>query len=119
MLQNREKQRIKKQDILQILQMVSQAAKDILLSFVNRDILDVRGKPDKNTLQNALTENTWNQLEGIRTLSNESFEKHSELYKCQAPKIQLVATPAKKRLIIWDFVLKFNYALVPSETVEH
>ena len=119
MLQNREKQRIKKQDILQILQMVSQAAKDILLSFVNRDILDVRGKPDKNTLQNALTENTWNQLEGIRTLSNESFEKHSELYKCQAPKIQLVNINAKKRLITWDFVLKFNYALVPSETVEH
>ena len=79
---------------------------------MNRDILDVRGKPDQDTLQNTLTENTWNQLEGIRTLSNESFEKHSELYKCQAPKIQLVATPAKKRLIIWDFVLKFNYGKV-------
>lgn len=111
MLQNREKQRIKKEDILQILQMITQASKDILLSFVNRYVLDVRGKPDEGALIKTLVESAWNQLEGIRTLSNESFEKHGRLYKCQAPNIGLETTP-KKAAIMWSFKLKHNYSAV-------
>jgi hypothetical protein len=110
MLQNREKQRIKKQDILQILQMVSQAAKDIILSFINRYILDVRGKEDEVEKMETFTEDVWKQFEGIRSLSNESFEKHSRIYKCQAPKIELAnISSTNKTPIMWSFKLKHNY----------
>jgi len=104
MLQNREKQRIKKQDILQILQMVSQASKDIIMSFINHYILDARVEKVETLVNTA-----WNQLEEIRTLSNESFAKHSRLYKCQAPKIELTDTVGDN--LTWTFKLKYNYLL--------
>ena len=127
MLQNREKQRIKKQDILQILQMVSQAAKDIIVSFINNYILNVRAINDevkKMKILTALTVDIWKQLEGIRTLSNESFEKHSRLYKCQAPKIELLdigdvtdkASPENR--VSWNYKLKYNYLLDDSASVQ-
>ena len=112
MLQNREKQRIKKQDILQILQMVSQAGKDIILGFVNRYILDIRGKDNMQAHLNTLVGTTWKQLEGLRVLCNESFEKHARLYKCQAPKITLENLSTSKYYnthIVWNFRLKYNY----------
>jgi hypothetical protein len=123
-LQNREKQRIKKQDILQILQMVSQAGKDIILGFVNRYILDIRGKDvthsNMQAYLNTLVGTTWKQLEGLRVLCNESFEKHARLYKCQAPKITLenISSSKYKTPIVWNFRLKYNYLTGGSDATD-
>jgi hypothetical protein len=110
MLQNREKQRLKKQEILQILQMVVQAGQDILLGFVNRWILEVHNKEDKKQLIETLTGDIWKQLEALRGLANESFKTFAVLNKCQAPLIDLV--PVNRNTVertIWLFKLRNKY----------
>jgi len=108
-LQNREKQRLKKQDILQILQMIVQAGQDILLGFVNRWILEVRKKDDEKKLIGPLIEDIWKQLEGLRALANESFKTFAVINKCQAPLINLVAFGANPEKNMWEFKLRHKH----------
>ena len=112
MLQNREKQRIKKENILQVLQMIIQAGKDILVAFVNRYVLDVQKKEEEAELLKNIIKDVWNQIEGLRTIANESFEKHARLYKCQAPRINLLPN-TKKEYVLWEFNLRYNYINPP------
>lgn len=111
MLQNREKQRLKKTEILQILQMVVQVAQDTLLRFIQQWILEARGKPDEKNKTGVIVNDIWKSLETLRTMANESFEKYAKLYKCQAPFIDLKAfqTRYPDEKYVWDFNLKHKY----------
>lgn len=113
MLQNREKQRIKKSEILQILQMIVQVGQDTLLRFIKQWILEARDNPFEKETTEIIANNIWSSLETLRGMANESFEKYAKLYKCQAPFIDLKLLkpyyPNEKYL--WEFNLRHKYSV--------
>jgi hypothetical protein len=124
-LQNREKQRIKKTEIQQILTMIVQVGQDILVQWSqkanaiqNRLINKGESTPgDPNacfefcTQQYTLAEGVLQSIDTIRTIANESFEKYAKLYKCQAPYIDARPLPKKAgdTLPVWEFNLRHKY----------
>ena len=111
MLQNREKQRLKKTEILQILQMVVQVSQDTLLRCIQQWILEARDKPDEKKKTEGIVTEIWKSLETLRAMANESFEKYAKLYKCQAPFIDLKAWQIRypDDKYQWEFNLRHKY----------
>jgi hypothetical protein len=101
LLQNREKNREKKQNINQILVTLTTIGYDILRASINDYKEQIISKKPEGEVD-AFIMGVWNNLEVLRGIVNKSFEKHAALYKCKAPHVD-------EKGYSWEYKTSWDY----------
>jgi len=104
LLQNREKNREKKQNINQILVTLTTIGYDILRASINDYKEQIISKKPEGEVD-AFIMGVWNNLEVLRGIVNKSFEKHAALYKCKAPHVD-------EKAYSWEYKTSWDYSLI-------